>query len=573
MRIRINIIISIILFILFLNMISAFLNISLSDHGSNIKNSTGALLTSGNLTVLIYDSLSGGNLIYNETFTNVFSNGSWNIMLGENSSNPLALEFGKIYYKDYLINGANVNFTNLTGQNIDRQFFYSPLGDISGEYINASTNITTSGNITSNWFFGKISNVTFIGNVTSNLDFCIVGGKCLSSNTIGTESDPLWTANITNYFTKAQWNVTNTSYALNQTLADMWNSFLNTTNLSYLLIDQFNVTNISYMLIDNWNVTNISYRTLDNVTFIGNGTFTTDICVAGGNCMSAISAAGNASWNQSYASAELYFTKAQWNVTNTSYLLIDQFNATNASYALNQTLTDIWGDIFAGNASWNQSYASAELYFTKAQWNATNTSYALNQTLTDMWTNFLTTTNTSYLMIDKWNATNASYALNQTLTDMWTNFLTTTNTSYLMIDKFNVTNTSYLLIDQFNATNASYALNQTLTDMWTNFLSTTNASYLMIDKFNATNASYALNQTLVDMWTNFLSTTNTSYLMIDKWNATNASYALNQTLTDMWTSFLGATNTTYRTKYNLTWVGNLNSTGTIYSEGINNLTI
>ena len=63
-------------------------------------------LTSANLTVEIYNSLSGGNLVYTENFTNGIANGSWNVMLGENSSNPLSLEFGKVYYKDYLINGG-----------------------------------------------------------------------------------------------------------------------------------------------------------------------------------------------------------------------------------------------------------------------------------------------------------------------------------------------------------------------------------------------------------------------------------------------------------------------------------
>ena len=102
-------------------MISASLNISLADHGSNIRNkSSGVLLNSSNLTVEIYDSLSGGALIYNETFNYSIINGSWNLMLGENSSNPLSIEFGKVYYKDYLINGENVNFTNLTGENVDR---------------------------------------------------------------------------------------------------------------------------------------------------------------------------------------------------------------------------------------------------------------------------------------------------------------------------------------------------------------------------------------------------------------------------------------------------------------------
>ncbi|MBS3086364.1 hypothetical protein J4422_01550, partial [Candidatus Pacearchaeota archaeon] len=165
MKIKINIIISILAFVLFLNVVSAALNVSLADHGSNIKNkSSGAILTSGNLRIEVYSASSGGTLIYNETFASAIVNGSWNVMLGENSSNPLSLEFGKIYYKDYLINGENVNFTNLTGSNVDRQFFYAPLGDIGGEDINQSTNITAS------WFIGNINGTgTVYAQSTKNL--------------------------------------------------------------------------------------------------------------------------------------------------------------------------------------------------------------------------------------------------------------------------------------------------------------------------------------------------------------------------------------------------------------------
>src|SRR3989344_8658294 len=111
MKTKINVLFIALFLVLLLQIVSASLDVSLSDHGSNIKNkSSGALLNPGNLTVLIYTALNQGNLVYNETFSNAIVNGSWNVMLGENSSNPLPLEFGKIYYKDYLINGENVKF-------------------------------------------------------------------------------------------------------------------------------------------------------------------------------------------------------------------------------------------------------------------------------------------------------------------------------------------------------------------------------------------------------------------------------------------------------------------------------
>ncbi len=135
-------------FVLFsISMTSATLNVSLSDQGTEVTNtSSGAVLTVGDLTVLIYDALTGGNLIYNETFSSAIGNGSWNVMLGEMTNLPL--EFGKIYFKDYLIAGEDANFTNGTGQTVGRQFFYSPFGDINsskifGDLIGA--NATTAG--------------------------------------------------------------------------------------------------------------------------------------------------------------------------------------------------------------------------------------------------------------------------------------------------------------------------------------------------------------------------------------------------------------------------------------------
>ena len=144
-------------FILSLNIISATLNVSLSDQGTDVKDkSTGNILTSGDLSITIYDALSGGNLIYNETFIGGIVNGSWNVMLGENSSNPLSLEFGKVYYKDYAIDGSDLDFIDFQGNTVERQFFYSPLGDIAGEDISSSANLTISGlNLTE----GNITNV------------------------------------------------------------------------------------------------------------------------------------------------------------------------------------------------------------------------------------------------------------------------------------------------------------------------------------------------------------------------------------------------------------------------------
>ena len=110
------------------------LSVTLSDQGTGVKSiSSGTLLTTGNLTVLIYEALSGGDPIYNETF-NAIVNGSWNVVLGGGST-ALNLEFGRDYYKDYAINGEDATFANASGDPVDRQLFFSPLGDVGSTVL------------------------------------------------------------------------------------------------------------------------------------------------------------------------------------------------------------------------------------------------------------------------------------------------------------------------------------------------------------------------------------------------------------------------------------------------------
>ena len=102
----------------------ATLDVALSDQGSGVTTiATGELVDEGDLTVAIYDSLTGGTLIYSETFSNVIDDGSWNVMLGEDTSNLLSLEYGKKYFKDYTINGEDVSFIDFNGDPVARSFF------------------------------------------------------------------------------------------------------------------------------------------------------------------------------------------------------------------------------------------------------------------------------------------------------------------------------------------------------------------------------------------------------------------------------------------------------------------
>ena len=437
MKIKINIIISILAFVLFLNVVSAALNVSLADHGSNIKNkSSGAILTSGNLRIEVYSASSGGTLIYNETFASAIVNGSWNVMLGENSSNPLSLEFGKIYYKDYLINGENVNFTNLTGSNVDRQFFYAPLGDIGGEDINQSTNITAS------WFIGNINGTgTVYAQSTKNLslgyDFATNGtliswvnaingtlASTIAANTFGNFNQTfnsttlfLWSLlNRIGIGTTSPQNVLNVlgdinatttvfsqgknlslgyDYALNASSSGIsWTNAINGTLLNYT--DALNGTLAlnsslaSYVKTINWNSTNTSYVSWANAI---NGTLL----------------------NYTDALNKTLMQQANWNATNTSYYLAtNPFSFYNSTNPPMETLWNANYSTFLTHVTWATANNGTLLNYS----NALNGTLALNSSLAD------------YVKTVNWNSTNTTYR-------------TTTNNTFVSFLNVSLNNVSF----------------------------------------------------------------------------------------------------------------------------------
>src|SRR3989344_8409222 len=100
----------------------------ISDQGTSVRNSTGGLLENGNLTIYIYDASSSGNTIFSSTTQNAIVNGSWNLMI-----NP-TLQYGISYWKDYEINGEDLDFDGN-----ERIEFQSPLGYINNiSFVNLS---------------------------------------------------------------------------------------------------------------------------------------------------------------------------------------------------------------------------------------------------------------------------------------------------------------------------------------------------------------------------------------------------------------------------------------------------
>ncbi len=143
----------------------------------------GTPLDSGNVSVFIYDSASGGSLIWNQTYTNNITNGTYDLLLGSTNSNNLSLNFGTIYYLDIQINSLDQNFSGS-----DRQQFQSGVGNITSSKITAnainSTHIA-SGNITASKIATGAVNTTHIedGTIRANdLASLIINGSHINTS-------------------------------------------------------------------------------------------------------------------------------------------------------------------------------------------------------------------------------------------------------------------------------------------------------------------------------------------------------------------------------------------------------
>ena len=200
------------------SLVSASLNVQLSDQGTGVAYLNGTTLSSGDLTVLIYDAPTVGNLVYNETFSSAISNGSWNVMLGGGGTN-LPLEFGEIYYKDYLIAGEDASFDG-----DDRQEFYSGLGDVNGSKLINATLPKYKLETCSNDEILKISSGVWV---------------CASDATGGSVNDSVWNITTSNYLINSSGILIINETKLNETIDARGGGTVNLTN--YALKNQSEV--------------------------------------------------------------------------------------------------------------------------------------------------------------------------------------------------------------------------------------------------------------------------------------------------------------------------------------------
>ncbi|MDD9954299.1 MAG: hypothetical protein OXR66_08260 [Candidatus Woesearchaeota archaeon] len=116
---------------------------SFSDQGTGLTLS-GVEVGSGDLGITIWSAATGGTLLYNETFNGAIVNGSWNVIMNDSL---LELEFGVQYWKDYTINGTDLDFDG-----DERISLYSSLGLINNQSFVNGSNVggwSTNGSVTS----------------------------------------------------------------------------------------------------------------------------------------------------------------------------------------------------------------------------------------------------------------------------------------------------------------------------------------------------------------------------------------------------------------------------------------
>jgi hypothetical protein len=114
-------------------------------------------LLNGDLRVEIYDSASGGSLIYNSSadFDGAINEGKYDVLLGSGVQ-KLNLNYGEVYYLELYINDEKFNFS---GEG--RQRFQSSFGNVSSLLVNWDGNVAMGNyNLSAKYFIGNGSLLT-----------------------------------------------------------------------------------------------------------------------------------------------------------------------------------------------------------------------------------------------------------------------------------------------------------------------------------------------------------------------------------------------------------------------------
>lgn len=346
-------IISTLLIFIFISSIGSA--VLISDQGNNVRFTNGTLLDIGDLTISIYDNPSGGNMIFSTTINGAIVNGSWNLMI-----NP-EVQYGQIYWKDYEINGEDLDFDgnerlqfqSSSGLINNASFLnFSMIGSCSSGsaimvvYSNGSVECESvvGGGVDLTNYALKNQSEIFVGNITTadsglfgflgslasritklfvrdidasgNIDATgnisatyILGDGSLLTNlpSAGSESDPIFVAE-------------------NSTLWTSINSMLLSADQRYnetVLIISVNSTN---------NIMSLGFYNISQVN-------------------SLISNAANSSFNQTFTNSLYYSISNPSNFINQTQVSI--YNDSILVFGVNSSL---WGFINSNYVYWNSTY-------------------------------------------------------------------------------------------------------------------------------------------------------------------------------------------------------------------------
>jgi len=288
------------------NVVSAFL---ISDQGTELREvATGNLTRLANLTIEIYDGSVGGNLIFNQSFSNAIANGSWNLMISP------GLEYGKSYWKDYKINGEDLDFDG-------------------NERLELQSSV------------GKINNISFIN--LSLINSCASGSSIrlvYENGSVECETDDSGsgTVNLTNYALKNQSEIFIGNISTSQTGFFGWLGSL-TSRITKLWVVDINATG--------------NIETSENVSakyFKGDGSLLTNLPAG----------VANNSWNQTLA--DTLYSGILWGYNQTP-LAGNNISVSGRTVELNGTSLKLWLDTLYSTITWSYNQTTPANTFTTAQ--------------------------------------------------------------------------------------------------------------------------------------------------------------------------------------------------------------
>ena len=293
----------------------------------NVKES-GSNLNDGNLSVVIFDSQTGGSVIYNSTtdFDNAISAGEYDVMLG-NGSNVLDLNYGTKYYLEMFVNGEAFTFDGNT-----RQVFESAVGNIT--YVNLESNIPTS-------YINKSAGTNWVGiNLESILD--TIYSWITGVNT---------TVNIQSlgFYNTSQIDAMTDGINTTENIGGL--GFYNTSQVDGLTNTSWNETHADTLYLNIGGDTNATTACDDTEVLLGNGScYNSSLFGNAAGDITAVNTAGEyLTGGASTGSVSLLVNETKLNESMDSRGATNEWGSTyNATYA-----TGSAGD----NASWNESYA------------------------------------------------------------------------------------------------------------------------------------------------------------------------------------------------------------------------